>query len=69
MNLGIVADEIDRNFAPALHIGTALGLRRYEIRNLTTGRAPLCDIAELQEVERVLACHRLCLQKHQGQIF
>jgi len=53
MNLGIVADEIDRNFASALHIGTALGLRRYEIRNLTTGRAPLCDLAELQEVERL----------------
>ena len=53
MNLGIVADEIDRNFATALHIGTALGLRRYEIRNLTTGRAPLCDVAELHEVERL----------------
>jgi sugar phosphate isomerase/epimerase len=28
-------------------------LRRYEIRFLQTGRAPLCDAAELREIERI----------------
>jgi sugar phosphate isomerase/epimerase len=53
MTLGIVADEISRNFADAVRIGKSLGIRRYEIRNLTTGRAPMCDAAELLEVERI----------------
>jgi len=53
MNLGIVADEIDRDFATAVRIGIPLGLRRYEIRNLVTGRAPLCEARELEEVERI----------------
>jgi sugar phosphate isomerase/epimerase len=55
MTLGIVADEIDRDFAAAVRIGTELGLRRYEIRFLTTGRAPLCDVKEMHEVERIAA--------------
>jgi sugar phosphate isomerase/epimerase len=54
MKLGIVADEIDRNFANAVRIGTSLGIRRYEIRNLPSGRAPLCDPAELREVEAIV---------------
>ncbi len=53
MKLGIVADEINRDFARALRIGTRVGLRRYEIRNLKSGRAPLCDRSELLEVERL----------------
>jgi sugar phosphate isomerase/epimerase len=53
MKLGIVSDEIDRDFARAVRIGTSLGIYRYEIRNLTTGRAPFCDPAELREVERI----------------
>jgi sugar phosphate isomerase/epimerase len=55
MNLGIVADEISRDFAEAVRTGVPLGLRRYEIRNLKSGRAPLCDAGELREVERI-AC-------------
>ncbi len=55
MKLGIVADEIDRDFAKAVAIGKPLGLRRYEIRNLTTGRIPLCDPAEILAVERIAA--------------
>ena len=55
MNLGIVADEIDRNFANAVQLGTLLGLRRYEIRNLVSGRAPACDVAELIKVEKLAA--------------
>jgi len=53
MTLGIVADEIDRNFAQAVRIGTQLGIRRYEIRNLPSGRAPMCAVGELEEVERI----------------
>jgi sugar phosphate isomerase/epimerase len=52
MRLGIVADEIDRDFARALEVGTGLGLRRYEIRFLRSGRAPMCDPEELLDVER-----------------
>jgi len=53
MKLGIVADEIDRNFAHAVRIGTELGIRRYEIRNLPGGRAPMCPVEDLREVERI----------------
>jgi sugar phosphate isomerase/epimerase len=52
MKLGIVADEISRDFAAAVRVGKALGLLRYEIRNLTSGRAPLCDPQELRDVEQ-----------------
>jgi len=51
MKLGIVADEIDRDFARAVAVGRALGLRRYEVRNLRTGRVPMCDPAELRAIE------------------
>ena len=54
MNFGIVADEIDRSFANAVKIGTSLGIQRYEIRNLLSGRAPMCDPAELREVEAIV---------------
>ena len=40
MKLGIVSDEIARDFAAAVRVGVPLGLRRYEIRNLAAGRAP-----------------------------
>ena len=53
LQLGIVADEINRDFREAVNIGLQLGIRRYEIRFLPSGRAPLCDEAELREVERI----------------
>lgn len=53
LNLGIVADEISRDFRQASEIGIAAGLRRYEIRFLKSGRAPMCDPAELLEIERI----------------
>ncbi|MEJ7712826.1 MAG: hypothetical protein WKF84_24000 [Pyrinomonadaceae bacterium] len=53
IKLGIVADEISRDFREAVRIGTHIGLRRYEVRFLKTGRAPLCDHSELLEVERI----------------
>jgi sugar phosphate isomerase/epimerase len=54
VKLGIVADEIDRNIRAAVEAGAPLGLRRYEIRNLPSGRVPRCDPAELREVEEVM---------------
>ncbi|MEP7269957.1 MAG: sugar phosphate isomerase/epimerase family protein [Acidobacteriota bacterium] len=53
LKLGIVADEISRNFRDAVRIGIQAGLWRYEVRFLTTGRAPMCDRLELLEVERI----------------
>lgn len=53
LNLGIVADEINRDFRQASKIGIAAGLRRYEIRFLKSGRAPMCDPAELLEIESI----------------
>lgn len=54
MKLGIVADEIDRRIGVAVEVGVSLGLRRYEIRNLVSGRVPLCDPAELHQVEETM---------------
>ena len=53
LNLGIVADEISRDFRQASQIGLAAGLQRYEIRFLKSGRAPMCDQAELREIEQI----------------
>lgn len=55
LKLGVVADEVDRNFANAVRICKDLGIRRYEIRNLLSGRAPVCDPAELRQVEDIAA--------------
>ena len=55
MKFGIVSDEIDRDFATAVRVGKAVGIERYEIRGLKSGRAPMCDAAELLEVERIAA--------------
>ena len=55
LQLGIVADEISRNFREAVNVGLPLGIRRYEIRFLQSGRAPMCDPAELREIERICA--------------
>ena len=51
--LGIVSDEITRDFREAVRIGTSLGIRRYEIRNLAAGRAPLCGDAAMAEAEAI----------------
>lgn len=53
--LGIVADEIDRDFAKAVAIGTELGIRRYEIRGLKSGRVPSCSEADIHEAELIAA--------------
>lgn len=53
LNLGIVADEISRDFRAAVNVGLQVGIRRYEIRFLQSGRAPMCDAGELREIERI----------------
>ena len=53
LQLGIVADEISRDFREAVRIGMQAGLRRYEVRFLRSGRAPICDRRELLEVESI----------------
>ncbi len=53
LNLGIVADEINRDFREAVNIGLNAGIRRYEIRFLKSGRAPVCDENELREIENI----------------
>ena len=55
MKWGIVADEIDRDFAKAVKISTSLGIRRYEIRGLKSGRVPMCSDEDLREVEEIAA--------------
>ena len=53
LELGIVADEISRDFREAVNIGMQVGIRRYEIRFLQSGRAPMCDASELRAIERI----------------
>ncbi len=50
---GIVSDEISRDFQTAVDIALPLGITRYEIRNLTAGRAPACGDAAMLAVERI----------------
>uniref|UniRef100_Q01TX5 Xylose isomerase domain protein TIM barrel n=1 Tax=Solibacter usitatus (strain Ellin6076) TaxID=234267 RepID=Q01TX5_SOLUE len=53
MNAGIVSDEISRDFRRAVLTGVALGIRRYEVRNLAAGRAPMCGDPAMREVEQI----------------
>ncbi|MBL8206091.1 MAG: sugar phosphate isomerase/epimerase [Blastocatellia bacterium] len=53
LQLGIVADEISRNFREAVTVGLQVGIRRYEIRFLQSGRAPVCDESELREIDSI----------------
>ena len=51
MILGIVSDEISRDFAEALRVCKQLGIRRVEIRNLAAGRAPMCGELAMADAE------------------
>lgn len=53
VTLGIVSDEISRDFAQAVRTGVSLGIRRYEIRNLAAGRAPTCGAPAMLEAEQI----------------
>ena len=51
MNLGIVSDEISRDFQKALDTCRQLGIGSVEVRNLAAGRAPMCGDAAMKEAE------------------
>jgi sugar phosphate isomerase/epimerase len=53
LKLGIVSDEISRDFSAAMRGAVSIGLRRFEVRFLKSGHAPMCDASELREVERL----------------
>lgn len=53
LKLGILADEISRDFRAAVRGGKAAGLERFEVRFLPSGRIPRCDPQDLREVEAV----------------
>jgi hypothetical protein len=53
MKLGIVSDEIARDFATAIRVGVPLGLLRYEVRNLAQAAPPSAATAAMLEVERL----------------
>src|ERR1035437_5488868 len=53
LKLGVVSDEISRNFREAVRIGRACGLTRYEVRYLESGRVTVCDEGELREVAKI----------------
>jgi sugar phosphate isomerase/epimerase len=53
LKLGILADEISRDFRAAVRGGKAAGLERFEVRFLPSGRIPQCDPHDLREVESV----------------
>lgn len=53
MKLGIVSDEISRDFGTALCVCRQLGIERVEIRNLSEGRAPMCGDAAMAAAERM----------------
>jgi L-ribulose-5-phosphate 3-epimerase len=53
MTFGLVSDEVSRDFRQAVRTALPLGIRRYEIRNLSAGRAPMCGEPTMLEVERI----------------
>ncbi len=53
LDIAIVSDEISNDFREAVRYGISWGVRKYEIRNLNSGRVP--DIDE-SEVEDVVSC-------------
>lgn len=56
-SVGIVSDEIDRDAQRAFAVGSALGIRRYELRFLTSGRVPDVDERELRATLELCARH------------
>lgn len=59
LELGIVSDEIDPDFATAVGHARGWGLSLFEIRCLVSGRVPAIDPAELAEVENIVRTNSL----------
>lgn len=53
LKLGIVADEISRDFRVAVRQGKEAGVERFEVRFLQTGRIPGCDPEEIERVSEI----------------
>jgi sugar phosphate isomerase/epimerase len=51
VKLGIVSDEISKDFETALGVCRQLGIQRVEVRNLAAGRAPMCGEMAMTEAE------------------
>ena len=67
--LGIVSDEISPDFHQALEHGLNWGISRYELRNLTSGRIPNVDTAEIEDVLKQVARYRVMLSALSPGIF
>jgi sugar phosphate isomerase/epimerase len=61
LQLGIVADEIARDFAHAVALGKLLGIARYEVRNLISGRVPMVLAEELRLVEETVSREEIAI--------
>jgi sugar phosphate isomerase/epimerase len=54
LKLGVVADEISRNFPVAVREGKKAGIQHFEVRFLRSGRIPRCSARELEEVDAIV---------------
>ena len=59
LELGIVSDEISPDFAQAVHHGLEWGIRRYELRVLSSGRVPEVSPEDVRTVQELAGAHRL----------
>jgi len=53
MKLGIISDEMSKDFATAVEMGTSWGIRNYELRGLPSGRVPMVSESDVESVLRV----------------
>ena len=54
IDLGIVSDEVSTDFREAAHHAQSWGISIFELRVVKSGRVPLVDRSELQEIQRVV---------------
>lgn len=69
MKLAIVSDEISRDFDTAVELGLSWGFRRYEIRNLGSGRVPKVDEAEISRLLATREKHDLTITSISSGLF
>lgn len=54
LDIAIVSDEITNDFREAVRYGISWGIKKYEIRNLKSGRVPDIDESEVEDVVRCI---------------
>jgi sugar phosphate isomerase/epimerase len=59
IELGIVSDEVTPDFSEAVRHALGWGIRKFEIRVLTTGRVPHVDPAEIAAVEEIVRSRQI----------